>query len=194
MIRSFCLAAVMAAAFAVPAHAAMMWDIDETQSSLKVNGTFFLDFGGGPMANSVEGIFKAWEADIDFDPADLATSHIIVQVDTTSLDTGVADRDKELRTPEWFDPAQFKRAKFESTSITSKSGNDYEAVGKLTIRGVAKDMVLPFTVVMTGNQADATGTFTILRSEFVVGAGTRVESVANEVTVTFSIKATSLTN
>ena len=73
--------------------------------------------------------------------------------------------------PEWFDAAHFAQATFEATGFKSKGGNDYETAGTLTLRGVSKDVTLPFTLTVDGDEAHAVGSTKLVRSDFGVGQG-----------------------
>jgi len=71
-----------------------------------------------------------------------------------SIDTGVEGRDKHLRTPDFFDAAQFPEMTFKSARVEQK-GKSYVLHGDLTIKGVTKQVGLPFT--LTGAIKDGRG-------------------------------------
>ncbi len=73
--------------------------------------------------------------------ADLASSTVTAEVDMASVDTGNADRDAHLRSPDFFDVEQFPTMSFRSTGI-SGSGDDFTLTGELTIRGVTRPVEL----------------------------------------------------
>jgi polyisoprenoid-binding protein YceI len=72
---------------------------------------------------------------------DLATSSVTAEVEMASVDTGNPDRDGHLTSPDFFDVEQFPTMTFRSTQI-SGSGEEYQLVGDLTIRGVTKQVEL----------------------------------------------------
>jgi polyisoprenoid-binding protein YceI len=93
---------------------------------------------------------------------------------------------------------KFPEARFVSSSITAKGGDRYEALGKLTIRDVTRDTVLPFTLAIVDDpaqpgrlRATARGRLPLKRLDYGVGqnewAGTG--QVANEVTVDLNVVA-----
>lgn len=132
----------------------------------------------------VEGAFPKWRAQVAFDERNLARSSVRLEIDLLATDTGNADSDKEVQRPRWFDTATNPRASFVSDSIR-KAGSGYEAVGKVTIKGKTRDLIVPFSFT---NQA-AQGKFVIKRLEFGVGDGQWADTsqVADEVEVRFII-------
>jgi len=143
--------------------AAATWKLDPARSRL--------GFSGVQTGARFEGKFSRFGAAISFDPDNLDTSHIVVTVDLASAATGDQQRDTALPGKDWFDAAQFPRAKFETTAIRKKGANGYEAVGNLTLRGVTKPLTLPFTLQIDGATAYAVGHAALVRGAFGVGQG-----------------------
>lgn len=130
-----------------------------------------LGFSGMQNGAAFQGSFGTWTAEIAFDPAHPEAGHAKVTIDLTSAKTGDTQRDTALPQAEWFDVKAFPKASFEATGFTSKGGDAYEAPGKLTIRGIGKDVVLPFTLAITGDKATAKGHLSLVRTSFGVGQG-----------------------
>jgi len=178
--------ALMAAAAifaATPAFAAN-WNVDTTKSKLG----FTVLWSNEPFS----GAFRKWKADIAFDPADVAHAHADVTVDLTSETSDEPDFDDGLKGALGFQVSQFPAVHFVTTGFTHKSGNDYVATGKLSLKGVTKDVTLPFTLTVQGNQAHMKGMAVVIRTDYGVGQGTwsAPSPVAREVTVTVDIVAT----
>jgi polyisoprenoid-binding protein YceI len=152
------------------------------------------DFGSGTPNTKTDVTFPTWTAEISFDPTDLAQSRIHIEVDLAGAKGASEDVTKELVGPGWLNAQQNRTAVFDSAFVSFKGDNAYEAVGKLTLNGVTKDLIVPFQATFPPGEAFATGSVTILRNEFGIGAGSDATEVAYEVTVTFVIKATALTN
>ncbi len=163
---------------------AVSWTVDPSKSTI--------GFSGSQIGSPFQGTFKKFKATIDFDPAKPETGHVLVTVDMASAGTGDPQRDESLPQADWFNVAQFPNATFEATHFNAKGGDTYEAVGKLTIRGVSADLMLPFTLTMTGTSAEAKGHVQILRSAFGVGQGSWAtpDMVAFEVGVDIDVIAT----
>lgn len=171
------------AAAAAPGVSAPAWTVDKAASTLGFEGV-----GDGA---AFAGSFSGWNAAIHFDPAGLAASSAEVTIDTGSAKTGDAAKDDPLPTAQWFSTAAFPNATFATTSIKSSGGNAYVADGTLTIRGVSKDVQLPFTLTIAGNKADMEGSLVIDRSLWGIGEGSwQDHSVDPNVTVKVKLSAT----
>ncbi len=138
------------------------------------------------------GRFNKFEGTVSLDAADPAKTTVNFTVDMESVDSNSADRDKHLKSPDFFNSKQFPTATFKSTSVKA-SGDNLDVTGDLTIRGITK----PVTIAMkkTGEGKDpkgtqlagAEGTFTIKRSEFDVKFG--IPGVSDEVLMTIALEA-----
>jgi polyisoprenoid-binding protein YceI len=138
------------------------------------------------MGANVEGRFRRWKASVDFRPADLARSKAEFEVDLGSIDLASEDSEDEVKRPRWFDVARFPVARFESTSIKSVGPDRYEITGRLSMKGVTRDVVVPLALRKdaSGNVV-AQGAFALNRLDFKVGDGqwSDPDVVANEVQV-----------
>jgi polyisoprenoid-binding protein YceI len=181
MRSAIILAALLAASPAAAAH----WNVDAAKSRLG----FTVSWAGQPFTAT----FKSWKANIDFDPNDLPHSSADVPIDVASEASGDADTDEGVKGAQGFQTTQFATARFQTVSIVHKSGNDYVAQAKLTIRGVTKPVALPFTLAIAGNSAHMTGTAQVSRMDFGVGQGgdfSKPAPVAYQVTVKIDLTAT----
>jgi polyisoprenoid-binding protein YceI len=164
-----------------------------TQYSVEA-GKSHLGFTAQQSGGDFDGTFGKFTAQIAFADADLAASHFDVQVDTSSVDTGDDERDTALRTPDLLDVEHFPKAHFVSTRFTRKSAGQYEAAGKLTIRDVTREVVVPFSFATAseGGKSVATlkGAVTLNRLDYGVGQGDWKDTtwVANEVRVKFDLR------
>lgn len=178
-----------------------------TAATLLAQGAWALDWTVNPAASklgwqarfngqNVDGTFKTWRSKISFDPNNLATSNITIQVDVASIDSGDDSRDSTLRSADWFNAGQFATATFTSNKITATPNGDitnrYVAAGTLTLNGVSKPLALPFTVTINGTNASAQGELTLSRGAFNVGQGQWKNNaeVADLVKVTYTVNAT----
>ena len=180
----FLTAAAVLAMTAAPGMAApAAWTVDKVASRL----TFKSSFSG----DSVEGVFKRWDAQITFDPKALAASRAVVTVDTGSAATGNPEHDEALPTADWFSVARFPKATFVTRSFKDLGGGRYEAIGDLTVRGVSKPLTLPFTLAISGDQAKMTGVVSLNRTVFGVGQGqfASAETVPFDVLLNVSVTA-----
>ena len=173
------LALLLAAGPAKAAH----WNVDYTKSRLG----FSVQWSNEPFSAT----FKHWTADIDFDPSDLAHARVSVSVDLTSEASDKSDFDSGLKGAQGFQTSQFPTARFVTTSFVRKSANAYEAQGTLNIRGITRDITLPFTLAIDGRSAHMAGTAHVMRTDFGVGQGewAAPDPVAHDVSITIDLSA-----
>jgi polyisoprenoid-binding protein YceI len=175
------VAALLLAAW--PAWAAD-WNVDYAKSRLG----FTVQWSNEPFS----AVFRRWTADIDFDPNDIAHAHAAVTVDLASETSDEPDFDSGLKGAEGFHTSQFPAARFVTAAFVRKSVNEFESRGTLTIRGITRDITLPFTLSVEGRMTHMTGTAHILRTDFGVGQGewTAATPVSHDVSITVDLYAT----
>lgn len=183
-MRSILIAGVAASTLSANALAApAQWTVDTAKSKVG----FHVLING----QQVDGTLP-FNADIRFDPADLDHSTIVTKIEMTGAQSGNATRDAMLPLPAWFDAKQFPAANFVATMISSKGGNKYEAAGALSLKGVTRPVILPFTLTISGNTAHAVGETTLKRLDYKIGEGKDFAppAAALDVKVTIDITAT----
>jgi polyisoprenoid-binding protein YceI len=142
-----------------------------------------------------KGRFTRFAVSFDFSPENLAASRLDVTVEMNSADTGDQERDDTLHGSDLFAVTKFPQAHFAASRI-NKTAAGYEAIGKLTIRGVTLDMHVPFTFrTATENGAAAgymSGKTSLRRLDYGVGQGDwkATDQLANEVDVSFALRLT----
>ena len=137
------------------------------------------------MGVPVEGKFTKFDAQVAFDPKKPEAARIAFTVDLGSASLGSAETESELVKPAWFNTPKFPQASFQSTTVKGLGGGRFEVNGKLTIKGNARDVVVPVALTQAGGTTTATGSFTLKRLEFKIGEGewTDTSMVANDVQV-----------
>jgi polyisoprenoid-binding protein YceI len=172
----------MALLLSAGAARAADWNVAHAESALTFSGT--------QTGEKFAGKFSRFDAHISLDPDKLDEAKIVVTVETASAATGDKQRDAAMPSREWFDAAHLPQARFESRKV-SRAANGYEALGDLTLRGVTKEIRLPFTLEIEGRKAQAKGHVDLRRDVFGVGQGDWAtgEWVALEVGVDFDLKA-----
>lgn len=124
------------------------------------------------MGVRFDGRFDKWQGDIDFRPDAPAQSRAAIDIDLASVDLASEDSDDAARGPLWLDTARYPTARFRSTAITAAGGSRYRVAGRLTLKGITRDCVVPIEVTTDGAGIRvATGTFTLNRLEYHVGEG-----------------------
>ena len=141
------------------------------------------------MGVPVEGRFKKFDGQISFDAAKPTASTVNFTVDIASVTLGSAETDAELPKADWFNTAKFPQATFASSSFKVLSPGKYEVAGKLSIKGVQRDVVVPLTMTQAGAVTTASGTFPIKRLGFKIGENDWADTdmVADNVQVKFKL-------
>jgi polyisoprenoid-binding protein YceI len=149
--------------------------------------------------NWVEGRFKDFDGMIHYDDKDVTKSSVEFTAKVESVDTGVAPRDKHLRTADFFDVEKYPLMSFKSTRIERKGKDSYVLHGDLTLKGVTKPVALPFTI--TGAVKDPRDNTRfgidahtkINRRDFGINYGNALPmgglDVGNEVTIDLQLEA-----
>jgi len=140
MIRKAIFAtALVTAAFAIPALPAQadVYTIDKGHSEVS--------FQVRHLVTQVRGKFDDYQGTINLDPANMESSSVDFSIKAASIDTGVADRDKHLRSEDFFFTEKYPEITFKSKGIKKSGADTYAVLGTLTMRGVSKDVTLPVT-------------------------------------------------
>ena len=94
------------------------------------------------LVTKVRGRFTDFEGAIEYNEANPELSTVNFSIKTASIDTAEADRDKHLRSPDFFEVDKYPEITFRSKKMT-KRGDGYDVSGDLMIHGVTKEVVLP---------------------------------------------------
>ncbi len=150
------------------------------------------------VINNVKGKFGDFSGTILYDENDITRSSVEVTVRTPSINTGVNQRDDDLRSPNFLEVAKYPEMTFRSSRI-ERQGEGYVAVGTLTLHGVAKQVALPFT--LSGKIKDPWGNerigveanLTIDRRDWGINFSKTMDSggliVGNEVRIELNVEA-----
>jgi polyisoprenoid-binding protein YceI len=146
-------------------------------------------FTSRQMGVPVDGTFRRFDAQVSFDPKRPEAGRVAITVDTGSASFGAPETDAEMPKAAWFDVAKFPQARFESSAIKGLGAGRCEVAGKLTIKGQARDIVVPVTLAAAGPNTLASGSFALKRLDFKIGEGewSDISLVANDVQVRFKL-------
>lgn len=97
------------------------------------------------------GRFNTFEGSFTYDEQKPSNNRVSVSIDVASVDTNHAERDKHLRSDDFFDAAKYPTATFTSTSYESKGGGKGILHGTLTLRGVTKNVAIDMQQTGTGD-------------------------------------------
>ncbi|MEX5631847.1 YceI family protein [Parafrankia sp. FMc2] len=134
------------------------------------------------MVTTVRGQFTGVQGTLELDGANPTASSASVTIDTTTFDSGVADRDAHVKSPDLLDVAQFPTITFTSTGAKASGDDSYVLTGDLTIRGVTRPVEIAITFEGSskdpfGNvRAGFTGTTSISRKDFGISFNAVLET------------------
>lgn len=111
------------------------WTVDKSHSKVGFNVTHL-------VIASVDGYFKEFDAQITTSGDDFAKANISFTANTNSIFTDNNDRDKHLRSDDFFNAEKYPQMIFKGKAMKKISDNKYELVGDLTIRDVTKQITL----------------------------------------------------
>lgn len=151
------------------------------------------------LLTRVRGRFGEFSGAIDFDEADPARSRVDIEIRTASIDTRQTDRDAHLRSDDFFAVDRYPVMTFASTAVTARGGNRFDVAGTLTIRDVARPLVVPVAYLGKardpwGNEKLAfEGEVTLNRKDFGLTWNAALETggflVGDEVKVSLTVQA-----
>ncbi|HEY9229513.1 MAG TPA: YceI family protein, partial [Gemmatimonadaceae bacterium] len=94
------------------------------------------------MISTVRGRFGGVSGTITVDEGDPKSAKVDVTIDVNSIDTRQEQRDGHLRSPDFFDVANFPTMRFVSKRVDGDTNGDFKLIGDLTIRGVTREVAL----------------------------------------------------
>jgi cytochrome b561 len=139
------------------------WAIVPAQSKLQFRTTMY--------GSEFTGDLPDFNGTIIFNPDDLSTARADIRINMAKVTTGDSDRDSNIGGAAWFDSAAFPEARYEAAKFEKAEGNNYVAIGNLTIRGKTMPVVIPFTLDIAGNTAHMKGDVTLNRLDYGMGEG-----------------------
>jgi len=133
--------------------------------------------------NGVAGSFTVQEG---------GTGSVEITIDANSVDTNNAKRDGHLKGPDFFSAAQFPKINFSGT-LKHTDGKNYEAAGKLTFRGVTKNVTVTLERIGTKNamgglRTGFEGSFTIKMSDYGSKWAVEKKALSDEVKLIIAIE------
>lgn len=96
------------------------------------------------------GRFNKFDGKFSYDAENPTASTIEVNIDTTSIDSNHAERDKHIRSGDFLNVSKFPTAKFVSTKVVKDDDNELNIHGNLTLHGVTKPVVIDVEKVGEG--------------------------------------------
>lgn len=135
---------------------------------------------------TVTGRFYGLNTSLIFSPDKLASSSLSGTVEVGTIKTGINKRDEDLKGSTYFDADKYKLIEVKSVKLYKK-GAQYAGLFNITIKGVTKQVEIPFEFTEHENEAEFKGNFTINRRDF--GVGGRTLTMADNADVSIDVKA-----
>jgi polyisoprenoid-binding protein YceI len=181
------LALIMGSTLSFSATAATSYTVDprHTFPSFEINHLGF---------SMQRGRFNQTSGKVLLDP-ESATGYILISIETVSINTGLAELEKHLRSKEFLDAERYPQIKFISDKLHFNKDQLVAADGVLTLHGISKPVQLTvdhfycgINLINMKNTCGANATTTIKRSEF--GIDKYAPKLADDVHIAIQIEVT----
>jgi polyisoprenoid-binding protein YceI len=138
---------------------------------------------------SVEGEFKLFTADIEFDPGKPDAGRVTLVIDVGSVTTGNSEADSLLKEHDFLDVKRFPRATFTARAVGAVGPGQFQARGDFNLKGLNREVVIPFTARPEAGGLLIEGGFPISRRAYNVGEGQWADTgtLADQVQIRFSL-------
>jgi polyisoprenoid-binding protein YceI len=181
LINTFAVSLLLA----LPALAASTYQIDPVHSEV----SFRIRHLG---LSKVYGRFVTYKGTIQLDEQDMTKSLVEVTIDSASINTENAMRDKDLRSPNFFDVEKFPAVTFRSVAVKPLAKDRFEVTGDFSMHGVTKRITIPVTATGTTTTPKETragfeGTLTLNRNDYAITYMPGI--VGEDVSITLGIEA-----
>ena len=111
------------------------WEIDSSHSSVHFSVRHL-------VIAKVRGTFARWSGTVHVPDGDFSRATASVTLDASSINTGVDQRDAHLKSPDFFDVAQYPELRFVGRRVEPRAEADIDIIGDLTIKGTTREVVL----------------------------------------------------
>lgn len=174
----------------IPGYVAGTWSIDPVHTEVGFSVRHM-------MVSKVRGRFRTFSGQIVTGASPLESS-VTAEIDLSSIDTGNEQRDAHIRSADFFEVETYPAMTYQSTGVR-RDGDRFVVDGKLTLKGVTKDVPLALELngfgpdPYGGTRAGFTATAEINRRDFGVNFTAVMETggavVADKVTIHLEIEA-----
>jgi len=117
-----------------------LYRVSKTYTTLEFTVTKWMVF-------KEQGLFQDFQGQLSYDPQHPEKSRVDVTVQAASIDTREPNRDKVLRSDDFFDVEKYPTLSFQSTSAVAKTPDALDVTGDLTIHGVTHRITIPVKVL-----------------------------------------------
>jgi len=164
------------------------WTLDKAHSNVRFTITH-------NVVSQLDGAFTTFDGSLEATKPDYSDAKIAFTIEVGSINTFNENRDKHLKSPDFFDAEKFPQIKFESTAFKPLGGNKYKLEGNMTVKDVTKAVSFDVTYggsinTQRGAKAGFVATTVINRFDYNLKWDRATEAgglvVSKEVTVTIN--------
>lgn len=139
---------------------------------------------------TLPGRFEQFNVALVFDPGNPAAGRLQVTVDLEGANMDDPDINAAIAGPEWFHVTEFPGATYTSKEIVASTPGHYIAKGELALKGIRKEVEVPFTWSASGDGAEMAGELVLQRTDFDIGSGEWSEgaTISLEVRLSFTVR------
>lgn len=140
------------------------------------------------------GRFNTFKGEFTYDKSALNLSQVNVVIDTKSIDSNHAERDKHLRHSDFLDVSEYPKAIFKSQQVIPREHGTFDIVGDLTLHGVTKPVVINARHIGGGNdpwgnyREGFEGNTTIKMRDFGIDTDNKLGPASNEIELTLNVE------
>jgi len=181
-ILTIAIVAAMALLFAFKVGNNATWSLDKAHGKLGFTITHL-------MISDVEGWFKTFDATITASKEDFSDAVVEMTADVNSINTDNEQRDKHLKSPDFFDAAKYPTITFKSKTFKKVSAQNYKVTGDITMHGITKPIELDVVCRMGTNPmskqpvAGFKITGMLKRGDFGIGTSMTSAMIGEEVSI-----------
>ncbi|WP_295891178.1 YceI family protein [uncultured Vibrio sp.] len=99
----------------------------------------------------IKGRFNQFDGEFSYDASDVESAQVKVNVDTRSLDSNHAERDKHIRSDDFINASKFNTATFVSNKVTDNGDGQFDIAGDLSLHGVTKPIIINAELIGEGS-------------------------------------------
>jgi polyisoprenoid-binding protein YceI len=147
-----------------------------------------LTFKATSRLMNADGKFHRFRGEVLADTKDLATARVTLAVEAASIDTNITRRDDHLRSEDFFHAERYPTITFESIRV-EPAGQRLTLVGRLTVRGVTREVAVPVDVEVSDSTLVARGAFDLRRTDYGIRYTSFMNPIGDVVRVAFAFRA-----
>jgi polyisoprenoid-binding protein YceI len=130
-----------------------------------------LDFIFTWEGTPISGRYRDFSVRYNFDPAQPQLAQLDVRITVPSATTGSRDRDEGMAGPDWFDFASYPLARYRASGVAAMGDGTHRFAGELSLKDATRQVPVTLRWVPSDRGARMTGSATVRRLDFGIGAG-----------------------